>query len=194
MNWLDFIGAGLSLSCTYYFTQAKRFAWLIGIAATLLNGALYWQKGLYGAISLEIIYFFTMFVGWFHWSSTKKEKPIRHLSFNELITYIFIAVIGTFSVAFLLKNYANSDVPYWDAITTVLSLIAQWLLCLKVLHCWILWFIVDALIALLQFYKGIPFHSAMHWFYLFMAVMGYYRWKKLYHQQSYPNLVLPNYA
>src|SRR5262249_54177869 len=96
-----------------------------------------------------------------------------------------IALLGILLMAQGLKWTTDSTIPYWDASTTILSLIAQWLLCIKIIHCWILWFIVDALIAILQFYKGLPFHSALHWLYLFMAVVGYYRWRILYKQQKF---------
>lgn len=189
MNWLDFVGASLSLISTYYFTQAKRLAWLVGLFAVTLNFMLYWQKGIYGHLLLEGIYFFSMVYGFYQWSMNVSNKPtrlIRYLSPKQIIYYILIAVFGIVCMAQTLSAFTDSTIPYWDATTTVLSLIAQWLLCMKIIHCWILWFIVDALVALLQLYKGIPFHSAVHWVYLIMAVMGYYRWRKLYAFQEMP--------
>ncbi len=183
MNWLDPVGAGLSLICTYYFTQAKRSAWIIGMLAISINSILYWQKGIYGSLVLEAIYFLSMMYGLYQWSSLKPAliySDIRFLTLKQTFALCFVALLGIFSVSFLLHK-TGSDIPYWDATTTVLSLIAQALLCLKVIHCWILWFIVDALLALMQLYKGIPFHSAMHWTYLVLAVMGYWRWRSILH-------------
>lgn len=181
MNWLDFTGACLSLTSTYYFTQAKRLAWLIGLIAIILNTFLYWNKGIYAQTLLELTYFMSMIYGWFKWSShSASSLRIRSLRLTEGWLY---AVVG--SLAFVLLSqyliaYTDSTIPYWDAICTVLSLVAQWMLCLKILQCWIIWFVVDALIAGLQFYKGIPFHSALHWIYLGMAVWGYWRWREIY--------------
>jgi nicotinamide mononucleotide transporter len=187
MNWLDPLGAGLSLICTYYFTNAKRMAWLIGMAAIILNSILYWQKGIYGHLLLESIYFITMIYGFMKWSNKKPEHStaIRLLTLKEAAMLTIVAIVGVAVFAQILMHYTNSDIPYWDALTTTLSLIAQWMLCLKIIHCWIVWFIVDALVAALQLYKGIPFHSAIHFLYLGMAVMGYYRWHKLYKQKIY---------
>jgi len=181
MNWLDFVGASLSLISTYYFTQARRLAWLVSLFAITLNTILYWQKGIYGHLLLEGIYFISMIYGWYQWSGTrtKDSRPIRYLSFKELGYYVLGAIIGTAAIGHTLSTFTDSTIPYWDASTTVLCLIAQWLLCTKVIHCWILWFVVDAMVALLQFYKGLPFHSAVHWLYLIMAVVGYVKWRKL---------------
>ncbi|MGE3317869.1 MAG: nicotinamide riboside transporter PnuC [Candidatus Berkiella sp.] len=187
MNWLDFTGASLSLISTYYFTQARRLAWLVGLFAIVLNSVLYWQKGIYGHLILESIYFISMIYGWYQWSvglSNKPSLPIRYLSIEQFGYYVLLAVISIALTAQVLSTLTDSTIPYWDATTTVLSLIAQWLLCRKIIHCWILWFIVDALVALLQLYKGMPFHSAVHWLYLFMAVVGYYRWRQLFVQQN----------
>lgn len=182
MPWLDFTGACLSLICTYYFTQAKRLAWLLGLIAILFNTVLYWQKGIYGHLILETTYFVSMIYGWFKWKSQNKESAlmIRALRLGEGLMYSAIAGVAIFLFSQWLIIYTDSDIPYWDAISTVLSLLAQWLLCLRVLHCWILWFIVDAMIAGLQFYKGIPFHSALHFIYLGMAVWGFWRWRQIY--------------
>lgn len=182
MNLLDPIGAGLSLICTYYFTKGQRIAWLLGIIAIIVNSILYWQKGIYGSLILEAVYFLSMIYGWFKWHSgnyPSKKLPIRYLSLKQIAYLCGIAVLGILLLANALA-LTDSDVPYWDAMTTTLSLIAQALLCLKIIHCWILWFVVDALVALLQLYKGIPFHSAIHWSYLILAVLGYFRWRKIY--------------
>jgi len=187
MNWLDFAGASLSLTSTYYFTQARRMAWLVGVFAIILNSILYWQKGIYGHLILEGIYFISMIYGWYQWSagvSGKSSHLIRYLSIEQLGYYALLALVGILLTAQALSTLTDSTIPYWDATTTVLSLIAQWLLCKKVIHCWILWFVVDALVAILQLYKGLPFHSAVYWLYLFMAVVGYCRWRQLFTEQN----------
>jgi len=185
MYWLDFTGACLSLTSTYYFTQAKRLAWLVGILAIIINFVLYWQKGIYGRVLLEILYFISMIYGLQQWTTqNQQQRPIRSLRLTEAFFYSILAAIGIFLLATYLITFTDSNVPYWDAVSTVLSLLAQWLLCLKVIHCWFLWFIVDAMVAALQYYKGIPFHSALHWLYLGMAVLGYWRWREMYRAEQ----------
>lgn len=199
MNYLDFIGASLSLICTYYFTQAKRIAWVIGIAAILLNSVLYWQKGIYGHLILESIYFGSMIIGWFKWSNTTSHSSlqplmVKHLSKKQYI-YITVAATGAIGIlSYFLKFYTQSDIPFWDATTTILSLCAQLLLCFKFLQCWVLWFVVDLLIALLQLYKNIPFHSALHFVYLYLAIKGYLNWQKIYLQHNKETSFIRNFS
>lgn len=185
MNWLDPLGASLSLICTYYFSQAKKVAWALGILAIFLNSILYWQKGIYGYLLLEAVYLVSMIYGWYTWSHKNhagQTRLIRSLKRKEALWLTILALIAIFFLAHLLKM-TDSTIPYWDASTTVLSLLAQWLLCIKVIECWLLWFIVDAMVGGVQFYKGIPFHSAIHWLYLILAIVGFFRWRKLYATQ-----------
>jgi nicotinamide mononucleotide transporter len=186
MNWLDLFGACLSLTCTYYFTTLKRAAWAIGALAIILNSILYYQKGIYGSLFLEAVYFISMIWGWYEWGKKRNAdaRPVIFLKSRHILFLSVLAVLGIAFVSFLLKAFTDSDVPYLDATITVLSLIAQGLLCIKVIHCWIVWFVVDALVAGLHIYKGIPFHSALHWLYLIFAVVGFCRWYQIYQKQD----------
>lgn len=186
MKWLDFTGACLSLTCTYYFTTIKRAAWIIGAIAIILNSALYYIKGIYGALFLESLYFISMMWGWYTWGRNKNNqiRPISLLKMHHGFILTFSSIIAIFLMSQFLILYTDSDIPYIDSTITVLSLVAQGLLCFKVIHCWILWFIVDVLVAGLHYYKGIPFHSAVHCVYLIFAVLGFYRWYKVYQQQQ----------
>mgnify|MGYP000713545896 CR=1 FL=1 len=74
--------------------------------------------------------------------------------------------------------------PYLDATTTVLSLIAQWMVCKKIIENWILWFVVDAIYVFLYFYKDIPAHGVLLIIYLGLAVAGFIRWRKLMGKQQ----------
>lgn len=179
---LDLTGASLSLLSTYFFTQNKHCAWQIGIAAICLNIILYTQKGIYGHIFLEFIYFLVMIWGLLHW---KKNPPtIYRMACN---TWLWVG--GTTLIIFILYagflvHYTKSTIPYWDAITTILSLLAQTLMIYRVLMCWVIWFVVDALIAILQWQQQMPFHSLVTFLYLGLAVRGYVYWKDHFHQTT----------
>ena len=150
----------------------------MGIVAITINAVLYWQKGIYGRVGLELLYFATMLYGLHHWGNAKTSSNtplIRYLHYREIVLYALLAITSIWGLSEILQRFTDSTIPYWDASATILSLLAQWLLCRKIIHCWILWFVVDAMVALMQCYKGIPFHSAVHWMYLGMAVIGYCR-------------------
>ena len=178
---LDPLGAAISLTCVYYSTKAQARAWILGLIALLINAWLYYQKGIYGHLMRDCLYFFLMFFGLYSWLFGGKNKtplPISTLSFKKGLFLGGCTVLGICITSYFLKHFTTSQIPYWDATTTSLALVAQWLLCRKIIACWAVWFVADALTVGLHFYQGIPFHSAIHAIYLFLAVLGYLRWKK----------------
>ena len=131
-------------------------------------------------MALEGIYFLSVFYGWYQWSrggDAHSELPITSLSKKQYAEFAIIAIIGIIAVYLILQT-TDSKIPLLDATTTVLSLIAQWMICKKIIQCWFLWFIVDAMYIGLYQYKGMPFHSITLAIYLIMAIVGYWRWKK----------------
>lgn len=183
MTLLDPIGASLSLMSTFCFVNAKRVAWVIGMAAIAVNTTLYFYKGLYGQVALEAVYMLSMVYGLYLWSSThqqdKPELAISHLTIEHGMTLVPLNMIGIVGAWWILSSYLQSTVPFLDALILCMSLSAQWLLCRKVFECWMVWFVVDAIVVWVHAQKGIPFHSGVHFIYLFLAVAGHLRWKRL---------------
>jgi nicotinamide mononucleotide transporter len=183
---LDPIGACCSLISTILFVRANKYAWPAGMLATLINLALYLQQGIYGEMSLEIVYFLSCVYGWYLWSGDcskgPKKKPRREISNLPLkhgSILMVIAVCGIMPMAYFLKHELHSTVPYLDATTTILSLVGQWLTCQKIIESWGMWFVVDSLYIGMYINKGIPFHALKMIFYVGLAVIGYLRWRKM---------------
>ncbi|WP_423063001.1 nicotinamide riboside transporter PnuC [Candidiatus Paracoxiella cheracis] len=196
IHTLDIVGAVFALLSTIFYVKADKWAWPLGLVATVLDATLYGLTGIYGDMTLAGIYFISMFYGWYMWTHKNNRNEalaITHLTWRVAFILCVIAVAGIFSVAELLKHFTNSQVPYLDATTTVLSLIAQWMICKKIIENWILWFVVDAIYVGLYFYKDIPAHSILLIIYLGLAVTGFIRWRHLIAKQN-PTLLSGNYA
>ena len=182
MTWLDPIGASLSLTSTFCFVNAKRLAWVVGMLAITVNTFLYFSKGLYGQVALEAVYMAFMFYGLILWSQGKDRStalPITQIERGHALKLVTLNLIGISTGYWILSEYLSSTVPFLDAVIFCLSLTAQWLLCRKVIECWMVWFVVDAIVVWVHAQKGIPFHSVVHFIYLFLAGVGYWRWKHL---------------
>ncbi len=181
--FFDLIGALFSLLSTYYFIRLNSKAWGIGIIATCLNAWLYWYKGIYADMSLEIFYFLSMGYGWYKWRVTAKKHDNQPVMLNQLSStqwlLLFVLLCGVFiSIYLILLSFTHSSVPVLDALTTSLSLAAQWLMCYKIIITWIFWFITDALYVWMYLNKGLPFHSVLMIIYTGMAITGYIMWAR----------------
>ncbi len=180
----DSAGSVFSFLSTLFYIRASVLAWPMALIASSINMYLYLRTGLYGDMSLEGFYFLSTFYGWYEWlhgGKNKKEIPITHITKKMAFVLSIISIAGILLTELFLSRYTNSRVPWLDSTTTVLSLVAQFLICRKIIETWILWFIVDAVYAGLYFYKTIPIHGVLLIIYVGLAVLGYIRWhKKMY--------------
>lgn len=182
MHALDIAGAGFSLLSTLCFVLAVEMAWPLGVVATLLNASLYGLLNIYGNLSLEIIYFVMMWYGWYQWHASSKHHQgfvVRRLTPRTGVILVGVLVVGIFSIYSLLRMVLHSPVVLLDMFTTLLSLLAQWMTCQKIIESWWVWFVVNVMYVSLYFDRHLPFHSGLLIIYLGMAVWGYYRWRQL---------------
>ena len=178
----DIISSIFSFACTLLYIRASVYAWPIGLIAISIDCFLYSQTGIYGDMSLEVFYFVSTLYGWYAWAHGGNQKtplPISHIHWQHVRKLIFIALIGIALTAYFLIHDTNSKIPYLDSSTTILSIIAQWLICRKKIENWILWFFIDATYSALFIIKGLPAHSILHIIYCGMAVVGYWHWYRL---------------
>lgn len=179
MIFYDALGALFSLLATYYFIRIDSKAWILSLAASAINAWLYLQSGIFADMCLESFYFLSTCYGLYRWtSSSQKQLVLSSFSKHHWILAIFSGIALYWMIYYILVNFTSSKIPHMDALTTALSLIAQLLMCYKVIFTWVLWFITDALYSVIYLRKELPFHSGLMFIYMVMAVIGYVHWKK----------------
>lgn len=176
----DVLGTFLSLLSTYYYIQLDKKAWLITLLATCVNGSLYFYKGIYANSLLECFYFLNASYGLYYWNRQEKDASFL-LGRYALKHYLFLglAFLSSFLlISLLLTTQTDSKIPMLDALSFSISIIAQWLMCQRIITTWVLWFIADALFAYMYYIHQMPFHTLLMLFFTGLAVVGYFRWSK----------------
>lgn len=184
---LDISGAILAFISTLYFVKADILAWPSGVISCMVDFTLFALTGIYGDMGLEVIYFISMFYGWYVWTHPKKnqqELPISSITNSQFWTLGSITLTSIALLTIFLGKFTNSQVPLWDASTTVLSIMAQWMICKKIIECWYVWFTVDFMYVGLYFHKGIPAHGILFMIYLGLAIAGFLNWRRLMGQSA----------
>jgi len=82
-------------------------------------------------------------------------------------------------IYWILIRFTNSNIPVLDSFGNALSFIGLWALARKYLEQWIIWIVVDGVLAGLYIYKGIPFKASLYALYVVIAVMGYFKWLRM---------------
>jgi nicotinamide mononucleotide transporter len=185
MNWIidniiEIIGTLAGLVFLYLEIKQNKWLWPVGLVTSVMYIYVFFVAKLYADMSLQFYYVFISVYGWIAWSrgSTKAELPLTKLSYKLFLILLGASVLIYFLISYLLVNYTDGSIPYWDAFTTALSIVATWMLARKILEQWLVWVLVNAVSLCLYIYKGLYPTSILFLFYTILAVVGYVQWKK----------------
>ncbi len=182
-NYIELLGLIFSLIYLYFSIKEKILLWLFGILSALFYIYIYYFAKFYADMTLQFYYLFISAYGWIRWKRKNDQQQnikIRRSQIKEWIIMSFITTAIFFAIAYLLDNYTDSPLPYWDSLTTSLSLAATWMLVHKQLEHWIIWIFVDICSAVLYFYRELYLTTFLFIVYTIFAVFGFIAWQKKY--------------
>ena len=184
IKWiLQIVGAVLGLLYLYLEYKADIRLWIVSVIMPVVHGYLYFRSGLYADAGMQVYYVLAAVYGWWRWRYGKSRlEGIRVITFTPLRKIPVLIGLGAGAYAFLLwilLSFTHSTVPYWDALTTALCVVALYMLSEKWVEQWCVWLLTDAITVGLYLYKGIPLTAGLYLVYSVMAVAGYFRWKKM---------------
>lgn len=191
LHRLDIFTSVLGLLYIYLEYRASIALWFVGIIMPALDVYLYWQHGLYGDAGMAVYFTLAAIYGYAMWRFGKKRNrqkagamPITHMPRR-----LYLPVFAVFAAAwagtyYILITFTDSTVPLLDAFTNALSIIGVWALARKYIEQWFFWIIVDIVCTFLYIQKGIPFKAGLYGLYVVIAVLGWFKWKKMMHTPS----------
>jgi len=180
-NWIEIVGALAGFVYIFFEIKVSKWMWPIGLLTSVFYVIVFFDSKFYADMSLQFYYIAISIVGWYWWLKGGKEGrelPISNLTKN-LFYYLLLASLLIFGIiAYILVNYTDSPLPYWDALTTALSIVATWMLARKIIEQWLFWVLIDIISMILYLYKGLYPTSILFLIYSILAVVGYFQWKK----------------
>lgn len=185
-HWLDILTTILGLLYILLEYRASIALWLVGIIMPALDIILFWEHGLYADFGMAIYYTLAAIYGYFVWKFGRKHNqkndeamPVTHFKKSLILPSFVFFIISWTAIYEILINFTDSNIPILDSFGNALSFIGLWALARKYLEQWLIWIVVDAVLAGLYIYKGIPFKASLYSLYVVIAVMGYFKWKKM---------------
>ncbi|MFC0552184.1 nicotinamide riboside transporter PnuC [Planotetraspora thailandica] len=180
-SWAELLGFATGI-LTVWLTVRQHIAnWPVGIANVVLLGLVFLSAGLYADASLQIVYVLLGLYGWWQWLYGGAGGARLTVSRTGLAEWCWLVVAGAAATAALtvvLARWTDSVVPFWDALTTALSLMATYGQCRKLLESWWLWITVDVIYIPLYAYKGLYLTSALYLIFLGLCVAGLLAWRR----------------
>ncbi len=190
-NHIEILGALLGLLFLYFEIKESVLLWPTGIATSVFYIFIFFQAKFYADMGLQFYYVFVSVYGWYFWIKGKQKNDevlkISRVTGQQILWLTVICAAIYYPLGFALDNYTDSPVPYWDALTTAMSITATWMLARKILEQWLVWIVVDAISVVLYIEKELYPTAMLFIFYTGLAIIGFLQWKK---SREYQNRTL----
>lgn len=125
--------------CLVYGMKGRKITFLFGIIQCLAMTYIAFISQAYGSFAMNIIYVISQPIGWFMWG---QDEAIRSFTKKQRKT-IFIGAFFAWLIGWAVLAMLQGQLPYFDSINLVISLIAQTLYIFKYRENWSLWIIVN---------------------------------------------------
>ena len=180
---LQIVGVTLGLLYLWLEYKANIWLWVVGMLMPCVHSILYFKSGLYADFAMQIYYITAGLYGLAVWLAGRKrtEKPLKigHTPLRLVLPLVVIYGALHATMYFVLVRFTDSTVPFWDSMTTAMSMVAMWMLSRKYVEQWLVWLVVDAITVGLYIYKGIPLTAGLYTLYTALAFVGYLRWRRI---------------
>jgi len=182
-NKTELLGAILGILYVRYSIRQSILTWPMGLLTSLLYIIVFFNSALYAAMGLQVYYVVISVYGWYYWLKGKREDnksllPVRNVSKQLWIKFGTFTILIYAVILFVLINFSDSDVPFFDSLTTSFSILATWMLAKKYIENWIIWIFIDFVSIGLYMYKSLWPTVILFIVYTVMAFLGYIEWKK----------------
>ncbi len=155
--------------------------WPVGIINALFYIAVFFTSKIYADMTLQFYYVAISIYGWWCWlhgNANGQSLDVTETDNSTWLKLLAASVLLFIVIAYLLVHYTDSPVPFLDAVTTALSIVATWMLAKKKIEHWLLWVVVDAISIGLFIYKELYPTSILFFVYSVLAIYGYLEWRK----------------
>ena len=180
VTWAELLGFASGAVCVWLTVRFSIWNFPIGIANNVFFLVLFWTARLYADASLQIVYLVLGFMGWWEWlhGGQRRDRRVMGNASRRLVGALVALVIPATWGLTVLLSAAHDIAPFWDALTTALSLAAQWLLNLKKLQNWYLWIAADVIYVPLYFVKVLYLTGIVYVLFLSLCFLGLRAWRR----------------
>lgn len=152
--------------------------WPIGIVSSAIYIVVFWNTGLFADGGLNVYYVILGFTGWYMWLFGGEKHTGVVIVDTPAWEYPILAVVtvaGTWALTIFLAKHDDSA-PFWDALTSVISVVAQYMVTRKYIQNWHLWIVVDIIYVRLYIFKHLQLTAVLYAIFIVMAFLGLRSW------------------
>jgi len=193
---LGFIVAVTGIINLVLCAKGNIWNYLFGIVYNAIYVYISWKSRLYADSAIYLLYYLPMqFVGWFTWKKNQNADSgavnVVHLTRKTALILLAVAAVLVPLFAWLLSQpFIGDSQPWLDAVTTVVSILAMYMMVRAIAEQWYIWIVLDAVqvakwtVATIRGEEHAALMLVMFAFFLANAVYGLIQWNRLAKQAS----------
>ena len=180
---LEHVAVAFGLANVYLTVRQNIWCWPVGVVMVSLYMYIFFNAKLYSDAGLQVFFLVMQFYGWYHWT----RGPVEHARSLSAVTRLSAkgwlltaagVLTGTVLLGTTMGRLTDAALPYPDALTTMLSVFAQFLLTRKILENWTLWIVADVIYVGIYTSKDLYWTAGLYVVFLVLCVKGYRDWKR----------------
>jgi len=183
VTWAEMLAFVLSLAMVACNLRVNPLGWPLAIAASLIYALLFVDSRLYGEASLQIFFIAISLWGWWQWlrgtGDDGRRLAVRRLGARGRALALGAALAAWPLLGLLLDHATDSDVPYFDALPSAASVVAQVLLARKWVENWPAWLAINLISVALFASKGLWLTVLLYALFAGLSVVGWRAWSRL---------------
>ena len=181
VTWLELAAVVIALAMVGCNIREIHWGWPLAILSSLLYFALFWRSKLYGDSGLQIFFAVVALWGWYQWLRGHRADGsalhVTRLQRRGVVVALVACAVLWPATGLLLRAFTDTDVPWWDAFPTAVSLVGQYLLGRKYLENWIVWIVVNVVSVSLFAYKALWLTAGLYVVFIVLSVAGWRAWR-----------------
>lgn len=161
-------------------------SWPIGILNAALFVILFYQARLFFDSAINVYYVVSGIYGLWFWmfgGANQGERPVFKAPKRELV-YVGIAVVLSAIAMAIIGPHIRDAFTNGDAITTALSIGAQWLLMRRFIENWYLWIAADIIYVPLYWTQNLHLTAVLYVVFMAMCFVGLSEWRSIRARQA----------
>ena len=181
MNPLEIVAALFGVISVFLSVRQNIWSWPTAIVNVGLYIIVFYGSKLYSDTGLQVVYVVLNAYGWYHWlygGKNRTELPVTRTRAPVAAVLVALVAAGTAIIGTFLSRNTDAALPWVDAMTTSVSLAAQWMMTRKLLENWIIWVAVDVVYIAMYIYKSLYVTSGLYLVFLILSAMGFVEWRR----------------
>ena len=182
MSSTEIAGFVLALLMVLCNIRGLHWGWPLAMASSALYFEVFKASQLYGEAGLQLVFVALAAWGWWQWlrkgDDAQPALTIQRLSARGWWVVLVCSATLWPALALVLQRFTDSDVAWWDALPTALSLVGQVLLGRKYLENWLVWGLVNAFSVGLFAHKGLWLTALLYALFAGLSCWGWRTWQR----------------